>query len=176
VLCLHYTLHFSRACLKQLAISSPETCSQALFNYRTACNTNTGLLKSDFVLLAFTTVTMYETSAGDIQILRLVWFPGIEIELQILDLMEEISLLLCISLLSRSEWLCCHYAARFAVFFFIFHNVIQIRQPFFKICLGYLCQFIGTPVIWQCMRTCSSTKGFSFSLAGLQHTRALNLS
>jgi hypothetical protein len=43
---------------------------------------------------------------------------GLEVELQILNFMEEISLLLGLSLASRNACLCCHHGARF--YFFLF--------------------------------------------------------
>jgi hypothetical protein len=38
---------------------------------------------------------------------------GLEVGLQILNFMGEISLLFGLSLASRNAWLCCHHATRF---------------------------------------------------------------
>jgi hypothetical protein len=51
-------------------------------------------------------------------ILLLVCFPGPKVEVEMLDLLEEISPLRCLSLLPYSDWLHCQQAARFFDFVF----------------------------------------------------------
>jgi hypothetical protein len=49
-------------------------------------------------------------------------------------------------------------------FFFNFDNAIQIWKPFFIIFLDYSCLNIGTPIVWQCRRTCGSTRDYRRSV------------